>query len=101
MNWKTFDLCGVICFRELLEKYRQCKTSAEVIAVQDSWLEAERRVVKSDSIDYPPSCSSSSDGESKREDDVDESENKPLSGIKSPAVRFLALYPYTKISLLH
>ena len=52
-----------------------------MIAVQDSWLEAERRVVKSDSIDYPPCCSSSSDSESERDDDVDEREiNEPLSG---------------------
>lgn len=60
-----FERRALICRRELLEKYRQCKTSAEVIAVQDTWLEVERRAVKSDSIDYPPSCSSSdSDGES-------------------------------------
>lgn len=36
----------------------------EVIAVQDQWLQAERKAVKDDSIDYPPSCSSSSDEES-------------------------------------
>ena len=43
-----------------MERYAQCKTSAEVITAQNEWLEAERRVVKSDAIDYPPSCSSSS-----------------------------------------
>ena len=36
----------------------------EVIAVQDQWLQAERKTVKNDSIDYPPSCSSSSDEDS-------------------------------------
>ena len=28
--------------------------------MQDKWLEAESKIVKDDSIDYPPSCSSSS-----------------------------------------
>ena len=50
-----------LCCRELLERYSQCKTSVEVIAAQEQWLEAERKAVKDSSIDYPPSCSSSSD----------------------------------------
>ena len=63
----------LICLRELLEKYSQCKTSAEVITVQDEWLEAERRTVKSDAIDYPPSCSSSS-ADSDLEEEIEEGE---------------------------
>ena len=67
-----FERKAIICCRELLEKYRQCKTPAEVIAVQDAWLEVERRAVKSDSIDYPPSCSSSdSDGEESEGEGID------------------------------
>lgn len=60
-------LCNLSC-RELLEKYSQCKTSAEVIAVQNRWLEAERGKVKSDDIDYPPSSSSSGSDDEAGED---------------------------------
>ena len=69
---------NLICCRELLEKYCQCKTPAGVIAVQDAWLEVERKAVKSTSIDYPPSCSSSdSDGEESEGEGID----RKLKGI--------------------
>jgi hypothetical protein len=47
----------------------------EVIAVQDQWLQAERKAVKDDSIDYPPSCSSSSDEDSEVVEDEEKEEN--------------------------
>ena len=70
------------CCRELLERYSQCKTSVEVIAAQDQWLQAESKTVKDDSIDYPPSCSSSSDGDSEieeesRRDETHSTSNRP------------------------
>ena len=66
----------VFCCRELLERYSQCKTSVEVIAVQDQWLQAETKAVKDDSIDYPPSCSSSSDEDSEVEEGETNSSSK-------------------------
>lgn len=76
----------IYLYSELLERYSRCKTSAEVIAAQDQWLEAERRAaVRDDSIDYPPSCSSSGSSDSEVEesggDDDSRRENEPpLSG---------------------
>ena len=68
MEPSTFDHCRLICRRELLEKYSQCRTSVEVIAAQDEWLEAERMAIRErTSIDYPPSASSSDGGESDEE----------------------------------
>ena len=77
---------AIICCRELLEKYRQCKTSTEVIAVQDTWLEVERRAVKSNSIDYPPSCSSSDSDGCESEEEGEDSEGIGRSEV-DPSLR--------------
>ena len=67
-----------------------CKTSAEVIDVQDRWLEAARETRKSDTIDYPPSCSSSS-GESELEEGEGEKSDDGQRSSGPPSLSSLAL----------